>query len=196
MTIPHARRSAGPDAGRRRQIIQAASGVFLRYGLRKTSMEDLAHAAGLSRQGLYLHFANKDEVFRAVIEQLAQLTLAAAKAELARRSDALENRLLAAFGAMASAALADADAASVRELFASATELAGDVVTRLDEQIVSVLAQALRERRRGRGAAGDIPPRALAEHLYATAYGLQHRGHLGADYLHRMRIAIRLVCGT
>ncbi len=45
------------EPARRESILQAAVGVFLRYGYKKTSMDDLARAAGLSRQGLYLHFA-------------------------------------------------------------------------------------------------------------------------------------------
>ena len=51
------------SAARHESLLQAAFGVFLRYGYKKTSMDDLARAAGLSRQGLYLHFANKDALF-------------------------------------------------------------------------------------------------------------------------------------
>src|SRR5258708_36742368 len=56
-----------PDttAARRLAILEAATPVFLRYGYKKTSMDDLARAAGLSRQGLYLHFENKEALFKA-----------------------------------------------------------------------------------------------------------------------------------
>jgi AcrR family transcriptional regulator len=43
-------------AARPAAIIEAATGIFLRYGFKKTSMADLASAAGLSRQALYLYF--------------------------------------------------------------------------------------------------------------------------------------------
>jgi AcrR family transcriptional regulator len=45
--------------------LAAAATVFLRFGYRKTAMEDIARAAGMSRQGLYLHYATKEELFRA-----------------------------------------------------------------------------------------------------------------------------------
>ena len=42
----------------------AATAIFLRYGFKKTSMDDVAQAAGVSRQGLYLYFDTKDFLFR------------------------------------------------------------------------------------------------------------------------------------
>ena len=49
-----------PADDRRDTLFHAAAGVFPRYGFRKTSMDDLARAAGLSRQARYLHFATKE----------------------------------------------------------------------------------------------------------------------------------------
>jgi len=37
--------------------------VFARYGFKKTSMEDIARAAGLSRQSIYNRFGSKEAVF-------------------------------------------------------------------------------------------------------------------------------------
>ena len=48
------------DDPRRSRVLEAALGVFLRYGFRKTSMDEVARAADLSRQGLYLQFATKE----------------------------------------------------------------------------------------------------------------------------------------
>ena len=50
------------DDPRRSRLLEAALGVFLRYGYKKTSMDEVARAADLSRQGLYLHFATKGAV--------------------------------------------------------------------------------------------------------------------------------------
>lgn len=187
---------AEPDAPRRDALVATAAGLFVRFGFRKTSMDDVARAAKLSRQGLYFHFANKEALFRAVIEHLARVTLAAANGALERPDASLEERLVGAFTAMAADVLGDADRAAVQELFASASELVGDVVQELDRQIVAALANALKRERRARGGSGDIAPAALAEHLYAASYGLQHRGHSGKDYLDRMRVAVRLVCNN
>ena len=52
-------------------IIEAAVGLFLRYGVKRTGMNDIAEASGISRQTLYKAFANKDEVLQATIRSLA-----------------------------------------------------------------------------------------------------------------------------
>jgi len=52
----------------RDELVQTARGVFARYGFRKTTMEDIAQAAGKGKSTLYYYFKNKEEVFRAVVE--------------------------------------------------------------------------------------------------------------------------------
>jgi AcrR family transcriptional regulator len=52
---------------RRTQILEAAAGVFLRYGYARTTMNDIAGAVGCSRTLLYVSFANKEEVFEAMV---------------------------------------------------------------------------------------------------------------------------------
>src|SRR5271170_6275172 len=77
-------------------LLDAAVGVFARYGFRKASMDEVARAAGVSRQGLYLQFANKEELFRKALEHSLSTQLSAANAALSRREDCLEKRLIAA----------------------------------------------------------------------------------------------------
>ncbi len=56
------------DDQRRQKIIEAAFETFLRYGFRRTTMDDIAQQVGLSRPTLYLTFPNKEAIFRAVVE--------------------------------------------------------------------------------------------------------------------------------
>ncbi len=59
--MPHA-------TGIRERIVNAAEGCFARYGVGKTTVEDIAAAAGLSRATVYRSFAGgRDEVILAVI---------------------------------------------------------------------------------------------------------------------------------
>ena len=176
------------ESSRRAAIVVGAAGLFVRYGFRKTSMDDIARAMKLSRQGLYFHFSSKEAVFRAVVEHLVELTLAATRDALDQPGRGLAERLLAAFGAMAASAVEGADPATVQELLASATDLVGDVVQRHDEQLLLALAGALGHER------CVVPPEALAEHLLAVSYGFKQRGHTGEGYLARMRVAIDIVC--
>jgi AcrR family transcriptional regulator len=63
--------------GTRTRILDAATLVFRRHGFRRSSIEQAAEAAGLTRQALYHHFKSKADLFRAVIEQLHENALAA-----------------------------------------------------------------------------------------------------------------------
>lgn len=62
-----------PRAGRpkseekRAAILRAATELFLARGLQNTSMDAVAASAGVSKQTVYSHFTNKDELYRAVI---------------------------------------------------------------------------------------------------------------------------------
>jgi TetR/AcrR family transcriptional regulator, transcriptional repressor of aconitase len=56
------------DSARRSEILEAAKLCFLRYGYGKTSLDDIAKAAGLSRPLLYRKFANKEAIFAALYD--------------------------------------------------------------------------------------------------------------------------------
>lgn len=53
---------------RQQTILNAAFGAFAAYGHRKTSMDDIARAAGMSRPALYLHYRNKHDIFRSLAQ--------------------------------------------------------------------------------------------------------------------------------
>jgi AcrR family transcriptional regulator len=52
----------GKEAAKVQLILTAALQTFSQYGYRKTSMEDLARASGMSRPALYQYFRNKEDV--------------------------------------------------------------------------------------------------------------------------------------
>src|SRR5262249_39553700 len=94
--------SAADDTGTARQtaILEAAAAIFLRYGFKKTSMDDVARAAGISRQGLYLHFQTKEALFRAMVAHTLEAMHTRASAVLARKDLDIEERVLGAFEAL------------------------------------------------------------------------------------------------
>ena len=49
-------------------IARAGLEQFVKYGMRKTTMQDIADASGLSRQTLYNRVSNKDELLRLVAQ--------------------------------------------------------------------------------------------------------------------------------
>ncbi len=60
---------------KRRTVLDAARDIFLRYGYRRVSMNDIGEAAGVSRPALYVIFKNKEEIFNGVIRQWVNETM-------------------------------------------------------------------------------------------------------------------------
>lgn len=53
---------------RQQIILTAAWNAFAAYGYRKTSMDDIARGAAMSRPALYLHYRNKQDIFRTIAQ--------------------------------------------------------------------------------------------------------------------------------
>jgi AcrR family transcriptional regulator len=54
---------------RRRQILDAALVVFLAEGYTAARMDDVAARAGVAKGTIYLHFTDKEELFRSLIQE-------------------------------------------------------------------------------------------------------------------------------
>ena len=57
------------------RILQAAIRVFDKYGLRKTTMRDIAESAGMSKSSLYYYFRDKKKILSSVIRQEAEILI-------------------------------------------------------------------------------------------------------------------------
>lgn len=72
----------------REAILEAARRRFLRFGARKTTMDEVAREAGTSRTTLYAHFRNKEELYATLLQQDAEAFIAKASAVLEARARA------------------------------------------------------------------------------------------------------------
>ena len=52
----------------RHQLLEAAQRVFAEKGVSRTSLQDIALAAGVTRGAIYWHFKNKAELFNAMLD--------------------------------------------------------------------------------------------------------------------------------
>lgn len=180
---------------RRDAILDAAYQAFARYGYRRTSMEEIARGTGMSRASLYLQFANKAEIFRALVEQVHGEAVDAAEDALA--SDAplaarLEDALVARVGR-----LLDVVEGSPHgdEIVDESSRLCGDIVLasseRFQKRLAAALARAVRSGELSLSRAGLSAP-AAAELLRLSALGLKNDAGNAREYRKRTRRLVRI----
>lgn len=73
-------------ADRPDEIVAAALEVFAEKGFAAARLEDIAKRAGVSKGAIYLYFATKEDIFRAVVEQGVAPNLSAVQNILANAS--------------------------------------------------------------------------------------------------------------
>jgi len=137
------------------RILDAAMRVFRRHGFRRASIEQVAEAAGLTRQALYHHFQSKEALFRAVIEQLYQGALLAEidAADAAEKAGGgLADILAAEVNARLRHLLASFDGSpQIEELFSEHLALGRDLyqkyATAYGAQVAATIERACRGRR-------------------------------------------------
>jgi AcrR family transcriptional regulator len=170
----------------RRRILDAAVGLFSRYGFKRTSVELLAAEAGVAKPTVYAYFEDKDAIFRGVVETVCEGLLA--DAEAASRSSApIEERLAAVLSAKLTRYFELVHASPhAQELVSSQSQLGADVVQRFDRAffrlLVSVIegAPELDPKRLGLNAtaAAQLVLRAASGAGYDATTGAAHRKHL------------------
>ena len=90
MTAEPERLPPQPPDTTRDGILEAARRRFLRFGARKTTMDEVAREAGCSRTTLYAHFRNKEDLYANLLEQDAEVFIHEASGVLV--TDAIAGR--------------------------------------------------------------------------------------------------------
>ena len=69
-------KAAAPVQSKRTVVLAAALGLFSRFGLHGTSVDQIAARAGVSKSNLLYYFANKEELYVCVLRELLEVWLA------------------------------------------------------------------------------------------------------------------------
>ena len=157
-------------------------------------MDEVARAAGVSRQGLYLIFSDKEELFRRAVAFKLTRQLSAAVAALSVEPAGLADRLIAACDEWAGRYVGTlgADAA---DLMCASTSLAGAILGRYEDQFEKALAYAIAASPLKAYCAGfGVTPQDAANALHATARGLKQYSKSRQEFVHGITVAARLFC--
>lgn len=159
-------------------VFEAAGEVFARYGFRRTTMNDIAEAAGISRPALYLLFENKDALFQALASYRLNQAIESALDVLDSEGDSKQRftEALLVFERIFYEPIADSPHGA--ELMDISQSLASDMmmkeITRLHSALASTLSTA--------EAAGEVSftksslkPKTFVELLFASLGGIKKK---------------------
>jgi len=76
------RRAAGQDPEKRAKILDGAKRCFLSLGFEASSMNEITTEAGVSKGTLYVYFADKQDLFKALIDREKSAVMSAAQQQL------------------------------------------------------------------------------------------------------------------
>jgi TetR/AcrR family acrAB operon transcriptional repressor len=165
------RRTKRESQRTRRRILAAARKVFASQGVTRTTLEEIADAASVTRGAIYWHFADKNELFFAMREQVAvpmidQIDLALRRSDGSDPLAGVERFLLGILEALES----DATARQTFQIMGFKCEYVGEFERELALQrlrcseLIFKLTQAYgRAQRAGRLRIGLRPPMAAVE---------------------------------
>ena len=172
----------------------AATAAYLRYGFKKTSMDDVAQAAGVSRQGLYLYFDTKDLLFREALQYLVSHMISTARSLAEDRNLSVRDRLLGVFEAVHGSAFQSASPEHAFELLQSAQSADGALLVQLDRDLMGIVGALLAEAGvADRWEEAGVTVAELSEQLLMSAKGIKASVDTLAAYRERMLIAIGMV---
>jgi AcrR family transcriptional regulator len=162
---------AQTSSDRQDLILNAAWVAFARYGFRRTSMADIAKGAGISRAALYLHYRNKEDIFRSLAKQYFETALAAMTTALAEPGKAPDAQLAAAFAAKDGALMELVlNSPHGGELMDAGFSISADITAQGEEQMAAVLAEWFAKR----GVPVDLgSPVELSQTVMAALKGLK-----------------------
>jgi AcrR family transcriptional regulator len=130
---------------RRDQIVEGAARVFLQYGYRQSTLDEIARQAEVSRPALYQYFADKADIFREVVLRLNAEALAQARAQLAT-SAPLSQRISGALRAKYAPVVEQVGRSPhSAELFDRNARIAGDLAQDAHAQLERAIQTELRK---------------------------------------------------
>ena len=167
-------------ADKRELILAAAELLYWRYGIRRTSLDDVAREAGIAKGTVYLYFDSKESLNAAVIEKACADITADARNAL-NEPGTLVHRIVAFLDAWkGKPSRLMASSPHTAEIIESGATVAASITAAFYSEMRMMLSETLRE--------GGIVNDDAVSMLYAAAVGTLETGEMSEE-AYRARLA-------
>lgn len=192
MEQPGQQVAAAGDA-RRARVLESALRTFARRGYRRTSVDEVADEARISRPGLYLWYGSKQRLLQAAVEHALAADTGEAERVLGEEREPLRDRLLVAFDLWAGK-YTGALATDLEGLLAQDATLLGDVPSTYRARFRAAVERALSGAALLDGSPSErLDAAAVADVLLALAAGTKQQAADRADFAARFRLGLDLL---
>lgn len=144
-------------ADRPDEIVAAAMEVFAEKGFAAARLDDIAARAGVSKGALYLYFATKEDIFRAVVAQGVAPNLGRIQAALAEHQTSFPD-LLRAFAAIVSTLATDSPVGGIVKMVVGESRNFPELARAWHERLVEPALTAMSGAIAAAQARGELRP--------------------------------------
>lgn len=182
-------KASNPKDQKRETVFEAAAEAFAKYGFRRTTMNDIAELAGISRPALYLMFENKEDLFRELLSYRQKQAIGELRRALAQAGpwrEAFANAILSYKRVLFEQV---ADSPHGEELIDNLS-IAADLMTAGHDELVGILVEAIDQGLAAKEisfAATPMEPLEFVELLLTAMDGVKKSTRSMADFNRRTR---------
>ncbi|MGH1403450.1 MAG: TetR/AcrR family transcriptional regulator [Alphaproteobacteria bacterium] len=177
------------------QTLIGAFDVFLRYGYRKTSLDDIAQSVGVSRQTLYQRYKNKENLFKSALEAEFEHSLSRCRDVAKNSTENIEDKLFEIMdiwcGEYITTLRASPHAAEVME---ESDALVGDLCETKMEEFTEIFTRVLEDNDLPSQKDAGLSPRKVADVMHFTAKGLFYKAKDYEEFAEHIRTTILMIC--
>lgn len=184
------------DDPKRAALLAAALGVFNRYGFKKTSMEEVARAAGISRPGLYLQFPNKEELYRATMRALMERAQQGLEAAFADETRSFEDRVVAGLDALMGPYVGSEVARDLGELLENSEPQLGSMFGDYQERAKATLSAQIDRLAPAGVLTEELSADSVTDVLFSATLTWKQSAATRSEFRDRVRRAVRLLART
>lgn len=157
-------------ADRLDEVLDATYTCLTRYGVRRTTMDDIASAMGVSRSAVYQYVSGKDDAFRQLAGRLHDRALVRARRAAADQDAPWNTRIRGVLAAKLDLVLQlSGDSPHTTELLDEQARLFGGICTGFTADLRSLLTALFTEA----GTAEAVTPAQAADICIALVVGLE-----------------------